>query len=161
MLLPPLTHLHFQAASLLAQGYNPSQVAGGLNLPLPLVQSWLKERPFREKVSEFVKEIEREVVEYTTRKLTRLQVDAVDTLSDLLNADSEQVKLAAVKEIFEHGHLRVQRGIDSSTLKPGTIILQERMILAMQQVSEMTEDGEMQGALQLALGSGESQNGEG
>mgnify|MGYP001567339553 CR=1 FL=1 len=145
------THICLQAASLLAQGYNAEQVANHLTIPRSLIEVWMGSKVFRAQVEAYFKEIEKAIIQYTPQKMTRLQVIAVDELEHLLSAESEAVRLATVKEVLDRGHLRVQKGVDVSTLPRGTVILQERMMLAIQKESAMTGDTEMQEALQAVI----------
>ena len=77
----------------------------------------------------------------------RLQVKAIDRLDTLLDSQAESIALNAVKEVLERGPLRIARGLDVSKMAPGTVVLQERMLVAMHQVSHMTGDMEMEQVL--------------
>lgn len=135
--------LKLHAAALLAQGLTHEQVSEQVGIARVTVTGWLSSHDFRAKVKQLQEEITQEITSYTTEKMKRLQVKAVDRLDGLLDSQSESIQLNAVKEVLERGPLRIQKGLNLDKIAPGTVILGERMLIAMQQVSEMTGDDEM------------------
>ena len=154
---PTFTFLQLQAAAFLAQGLTHKAVADELQVTREVVSTWMQNYDFRLKVAELQKDIQREITQYTTQKMHRLQVKAIDRLDMLLDSQAESVALNAVKEVLERGPLRIARGLDVSKMAPGTVVLQERMLVAMHQVSHMTGDIEMEQVLTPLMEGGEGE----
>lgn len=143
-----LSSFHKHIAFLVAQGQSRSQIQEQFGVTSTTISVWLNMPAFREQVATYQKQIEDEVVTYATQKMKHLQSKAVDRLDWLMDhAESESVQLGAVREVLERGPLRIVKGIDLSKMAPGTVVLQERMLLAMQQVSQLIGDEEMSSAL--------------
>ncbi len=138
-----MTPIHHQAAALIAQGKKPGEIAEYLGVLPVTLSAWKRSPAFQEILAEYRKEITDESLAYVKQQINTLQVKAIDRLDKLLEADSESVQLGAVREILERGPLRVIKQGEGTLIQPGQVILSERMIVAMRQVSSMVGDQEM------------------
>ncbi len=153
MALPELQHLsplHDEAALLMAQGHKRQDIAAHLNVTESTVTRWKQSPLFAERVEEFQRQIQAESLTYAQEKMTHMQVKAVERLDYLIDqAESEAVQLGAVREVLDRGPLAIKRGPGNDAGGRGGIILEAKMLIAMQQVADMTGDTEMRQALEM------------
>lgn len=158
-----LHQLQRQAALYLAQGHRTQDVAEQLGVSRRSVELWMQAPLFKKLVQQYQEQIAEETTRYTAHKLQELQAKAIDRIEHLMeHAESEAIQFNSAKFALENGTLRVQRGIDLSKTAPGTVILHDRMLIAMQQVADLTGDSEMMQALTPFTGHNEqnpSENG--
>jgi hypothetical protein len=144
-----LSPLHEEAALRIAQGHRQVDIAEHCQVAPDTVHHWVASPIFAEKVEEFKRRIQAEMIGYSTHKIAVLQGKAVDRLEYLMeHAESESVQLGAVKEVLDRGPLVNKRANQPQELPGSKVVLEEKLLVAMRRVAIMTGDTQMQQALQ-------------
>lgn len=147
-----LSHIHKQAALYLAQGYTYTQISTQLDISITTLQQWNRTKLFREQLDLYKQEIASEEEDYARHKQRVLQSTAIDTVEYLLkNAESEAVRGSMARYILDNGVNKAIRRENGGELPQGTVLLHEKMLIAMHRVSEIQGDTQMAGMMSQFL----------
>ncbi|WP_052722027.1 phBC6A51 family helix-turn-helix protein [Caldanaerobacter subterraneus] len=93
-----LTEIQMKAIELMVEGgYSITQIAEICKVSRQTIYNWKKDAEFKQELDKAIAEVKRE----SELRLIGLARKAVDELGKLLNAESESVRLQAVKEILD------------------------------------------------------------
>lgn len=92
-----LNEIQIKAIELMVEGYSISKIATLCKVSRPTIYKWKRDAEFKQELDKAIVEVKRE----SELRLIGLARKAVDELEKLLNAESESVRLQAVKEILD------------------------------------------------------------